>query len=46
MSVDNFSTASTSITGESTLVYQEVARKVQKEKGIRVINFGILCSCR
>lgn len=41
MSVDNFSTASTSITGESTLVYQEVARKVQKEKGIRVINFGI-----
>ncbi|BCU71209.1 pyridoxal phosphate-dependent aminotransferase [Stygiolobus caldivivus] len=39
--LDNFSEASMAISGESTLVYQEVARKVQREKGIRVINFGI-----
>ena len=41
MSIDNFSVASLSISGESTLVYQDIARRVQKEKGIRVINFGI-----
>ncbi|BFH74283.1 pyridoxal phosphate-dependent aminotransferase [Sulfurisphaera javensis] len=41
MSVDNFSISANSITGESTLVYQDFARQVQKTKGIKIINFGI-----
>ena len=39
--IDEFSKFATSISGESTLLYQEIARKVQKEKGIKIINFGI-----
>lgn len=41
MSVDNFSVSANSITGESTLVYQDFARQIQKKKGIKIINFGI-----
>ncbi|BAB66267.1 pyridoxal phosphate-dependent aminotransferase [Sulfurisphaera tokodaii] len=41
MPVDDFSLSANSISGESTLVYQDVARQVQKTKGIRIINFGI-----
>ncbi len=36
-----FSQYADSITGESTLVYSDLARKVAKEKGIKIINFGI-----
>ena len=41
MSIDRFSLSASNITGESTLVYQEYARQVQKNKGIKIINFGI-----
>jgi len=41
MSLDQFSSSANSITGESTLVYQDFARQVQKNKGIKIINFGI-----
>ncbi|QIW24143.1 pyridoxal phosphate-dependent aminotransferase [Sulfolobus sp. S-194] len=41
MPVDDFSVSANSISGESTLLYQDVARQVQKTKGIRIINFGI-----
>ena len=41
MSIDQFSFSANSITGESTLIYQDYARQVQKTKGIKIINFGI-----
>ncbi len=37
----NFASNVQELAGESTLVYQEIARKVSKEKGIKTINFGI-----
>lgn len=37
----NFASNVQGLTGESTLVYQEIARKVSREKGIKTINFGI-----
>jgi len=37
----NFASNIYHLVGESTLVYQEIARKVSKEKGIKTINFGI-----
>ncbi|MFP3164473.1 MAG: pyridoxal phosphate-dependent aminotransferase [Acidianus sp.] len=37
----SFSQAIGNLTGESTLLYQEIARRVEKEKGIKTINFGI-----
>lgn len=41
MQIDEFSVSANSITGESTLVYQDFARQIQKTKGIKIINFGI-----
>jgi len=41
MSIDQFSSSANSITGESTLIYQDYARQVQRTKGIKIINFGI-----
>jgi aspartate aminotransferase len=37
----NFASNIYELAGESTLVYQEIARKVSKERGIKTINFGI-----
>ena len=36
-----FSRYADSISGESTLVYSDLARNVAKEKGFKIINFGI-----
>ena len=41
MSLDQFSFSVHGITGESTLLYQDYAREVQKSKGIKIVNFGI-----
>ncbi|AHC51684.1 aspartate aminotransferase [Sulfolobus acidocaldarius SUSAZ] len=41
MSLDNFSKGALAISGETTLLYQDIARSVQKEKGIKIVNFGI-----
>jgi len=37
----SFSKYAEVVSGESTLVYSDLARKVSKEKGFRIINFGI-----
>ncbi|AWR94968.1 pyridoxal phosphate-dependent aminotransferase [Acidianus brierleyi] len=39
--MQNFATSLGNLSGESTLLYQEIARKIEKEKGIKTINFGI-----
>ncbi len=39
--MQNFATNLGNLSGESTLLYQEIARKVEKQKGIKTINFGI-----
>ncbi|MCI2414951.1 MAG: pyridoxal phosphate-dependent aminotransferase [Candidatus Aramenus sp.] len=39
--ITDFASSLGNLTGESTLVYQEIARKVEREKGIKTINFGI-----
>ncbi|EZQ06846.1 MULTISPECIES: pyridoxal phosphate-dependent aminotransferase [Acidianus] len=36
-----FSNSIGKLTGESTLLYQDIARRVEKERGIKTINFGI-----
>ncbi len=36
-----FSSYAEAVSGESTLVYSDLARKVAKEKGFKIINFGI-----
>ncbi|QKQ99331.1 pyridoxal phosphate-dependent aminotransferase [Metallosphaera tengchongensis] len=39
--MESFASSLSKLTGESTLLYQEIARKVEKTKGIKTINFGI-----
>ncbi len=39
--ITDFASSLGNLTGESTLVYQEIARRVEREKGIKTINFGI-----
>ncbi len=39
--MQNFASNLGNLSGESTLLYQEIARKVEKEKRITTINFGI-----
>ncbi|AWR97759.1 aminotransferase class I/II-fold pyridoxal phosphate-dependent enzyme [Acidianus sulfidivorans JP7] len=39
--MQNFASSIGNLTGESTLLYQEIARQVEKKKGIKTINFGI-----
>ncbi|ARM76526.1 pyridoxal phosphate-dependent aminotransferase [Acidianus manzaensis] len=39
--MENFASSVGKLTGESTLLYQEIARQVEKKKGIKTINFGI-----
>lgn len=37
----DFASSLSALTGESTLLYQEIARNVERTKGIKTINFGI-----
>ncbi|MEM4080458.1 MAG: pyridoxal phosphate-dependent aminotransferase, partial [Metallosphaera sp.] len=39
--MENYSRSLSRLTGESTLLYQEIARNVERTKGIKTINFGI-----
>jgi aspartate aminotransferase len=39
--IDKVNTNFETLTGESTLLYNELAREVQKRRGISIINFGI-----
>lgn len=39
--MENFASSIGRLTGESTLLYQEIARQVERKKGIKTINFGI-----
>lgn len=39
--MENFAGSLSRLTGESTLLYQEIARNVERTKGIKTINFGI-----
>lgn len=37
----DFASSISSLSGESTLLYQEIARNVERTKGIKTVNFGI-----
>ncbi len=39
--MENYASSLSRLTGESTLLYQEIARNVERTKGIKTINFGI-----
>lgn len=39
--MERFASSISKLTGESTLLYQDIAREVERKKGIKTINFGI-----